>query len=104
MRRLFMWTAVLSLGATALASALGALQVISNGGWTFYTPYTPPAPSALDRLFEAANYALTFLVPLAASSSAGYILLLDRDVRRGSHSAGFDVTPARPDAPISRNE
>ena len=98
MRRLFMWLAVASLAGLALASAATSAAALSAsasgaGGWTFYTPYGGPPPTVAMRVLDAGSSAQTLLLPLAALSSAAYILLLDRDVRRASAARGFDVEP-----------
>lgn len=99
MRRTLMWVTVLSLCATAVASLLSCLPMLADQAWTLYTPSPGPTPSVVDLLTEGSTYALILLVPLAALSSAGYIFVLDRDLRRGPDSRGFDVTTTRPNPP-----
>lgn len=95
-RRTFLWITAASWLAFGLASAASALPTLTGGSygtWTFYTPYTPAAPTPWERLVAITDTALMLLLPLAATSLAAYLVLLDRDVRRTSASRGFDVRP-----------
>ena len=96
-RRVCMWIAVTSLVGLGLISAATSLAYfsVSDGGWTFSLANSEPPPTLAMRLLEASPYVEVVLRPLAALSSAGYILLLDRDVRRGSTSRGFEVQAPR---------
>ena len=91
-----MWIAVASLAVVGLASAASAVAgwcETGGVGWTFYTAYaTTPPPLAL-RVMEVSAAVETVAVPVAALSSAAYILLLDREVRRGFGTRGFEVRP-----------
>ena len=96
-RRLFLWLAVtawIGFGLTGAVTAAASLSGWGIGGWTFYTPYTPyPPPAPAERIVNACTSAQVVLLPVAAVSLAVYLVLLDRDVRRGS-PRGFEVDPA----------
>lgn len=95
-RRICMWIAVVSLvglGLAGAAASLAARYDAAGAGWTFYTPYAQPPASFASRVASAGGHAQTVLFPIAALSSAGYILALERDVRRGRARRGFDVAP-----------
>lgn len=99
-RRTFLWVAVVSWVSVGAASALTSLfsHLGWGGGWTFYTPYST-APTLGERLVNVALYVNMTLFPLAAVSTAVYLVMLDRAVRRGTVSRGFEVpAAAAPDA------
>src|SRR5687768_2432899 len=99
-RRVFMWIAVASLvglGLVSAASSLASLSQTAGGGVTLYswTAFSPTPPTLAMRILEASGTAQMILFPIAALSSAGYLLLLDRDVRRGAMTRGFEVEAVR---------
>jgi hypothetical protein len=85
-----MWVAVVSLIGLAVSTAVSSLATVSAGGWAIYVYSPQPPPLAMQNI-EATAWVNMLLVPLAALSSAAYILRLDRDVRHGLMSRGFEV-------------
>jgi hypothetical protein len=93
-----MWIAAASLvglGLVSTASSLASLSQTGGGGGTLsltssWSDFQTSSTLAM-RIMEASSYAQMILFPMAALSSAGYILLLDRDVSRGAMPRGFEV-------------
>ena len=97
-RRIYMWIAVASLTGFALANVTPWLAHYSSGGSIHYTSTGQASDPVAAWVLQASRYANAVFLPIGALSLAGYILLLDRDVR-AAHSRGFNVgTPAEPAA------
>ena len=94
MRLITLWIAVSSLvgiGLASVASSVARLFGGSSTGWTYYTPYSTTTVLPLSmQVVDFCSTLMMFLVPLAALSSAAFMVLLERQVRRSS-VRGFAV-------------
>jgi hypothetical protein len=95
LRCVFMWIAVMSLAGLGVSNVVSSLAMsgITNGGWTFYTPYTP-SPLAMN-INIACGQADRVFFPTATISLAMYILLLERELRQTWGVRGFEVRSLR---------
>lgn len=94
-RLIFLWLTIaslLGLGASGGVTAAASLTGWGASGWTFYTPYAA-TPTLGQRVVDGCRWVQLALFPVAAVSSAVYLVLLDRHVRR-AHPRGFDLAAA----------
>lgn len=92
-RRICMWIAVVSLSGIASAHIVAFAARYTSGGRIMYTSTGQASDPLAAWVLHASGEAQRLLVPVAALSSAAYMLLLDRHVRRGATIRGFDIEP-----------
>lgn len=89
--------AVCSLAGLALTSVVASVGrlafAFADDGYTYLTPGSVSGANRAMQVMNACAYAEMLFVPVAALSAAGYMLLVDRAVRRGSGDRGFEVGP-----------
>ena len=92
-RRVVMWVTVTSLAGLGVCyvAALVIAYVDPLAAWTTYSTDSASPQFGYGHVLQTINYVQMFLSPTTLLSSAVYIVLLDREVRRGAPHRGFEV-------------